>query len=293
MLVRKFKGIVTREDEDRIIAEYSRCICRQMLYLRDGVFKKPEWRHFEEELMISHTGHLMDPDRCIVTWHNGQKPQPNFQGTMNGLRASGRTYDAVGRPRFDREQFDEPKPSITETIWPPADLKMPRELKMFRYHLQIEDSQCWLCMGHNHKAKQCPFWFGFVIHHPDGRKLIGNTVVPKEIAEAYLPHALMMNVCLYYNMPLKMATELAQLVLSDEAPYDRIEELNDSLQRDKMAKYLKYEPGSYSQMPWDKLHQKYLDECKKGSCRTQSVQEVPTTSIWRQCPHQGSLQHGI
>jgi hypothetical protein len=114
-----------------------------------------------------------------------------------------------------------------------------------------------------------------VIHHPEGRKLLGKEQVPKEIAEAYLPHALMMNVRLYYNMPLKMAIEVAQLVLSEEAPYDHIEELNDCFQRDKMAEYLELEPGMYSQMSWDKLHQKYLDECKKDRVEPKEYKKFP------------------
>ena len=62
ILTRKHKGIITREDEDRLLAEYSRCILRQTLYLKGGIFSKPEWRHYEQELMVSHTEHLMDPE---------------------------------------------------------------------------------------------------------------------------------------------------------------------------------------------------------------------------------------
>jgi hypothetical protein len=81
--------------------------------------------------MSSHTGHSIDPDAYIVIWHTGHKPQPNFQGAMNGLEATRRTYNAKSRVRYNPEELTGgPKPSINETIWPPADLKISRELKV-------------------------------------------------------------------------------------------------------------------------------------------------------------------
>jgi hypothetical protein len=68
------KGKVTQEDETRIRDEWTECILRQLLMLRSGIFRDDKWHKWTNDLLISHTGHMLHPVSRIVVWvHHGPK----------------------------------------------------------------------------------------------------------------------------------------------------------------------------------------------------------------------------
>ena len=90
----------TQAQTDRIMGEWSLCVMRQPLVLRDrnSGFDLQRFRKYDG-LMISHSGHLMDPGTQAVVWRNPGKPQPTCEKILEGVRATGRTFNAAGRPR--------------------------------------------------------------------------------------------------------------------------------------------------------------------------------------------------
>ena len=68
---------------------------RQLLVLRDRN------SGLDHQRLRKYDGlsHLMDPGTQAVIWRNPGKPQPTCEKILEGVRATGRTFNAAGRPR--------------------------------------------------------------------------------------------------------------------------------------------------------------------------------------------------
>jgi hypothetical protein len=155
-------------DAKRILEEWNLCIMRQLLALRDhnSGMDLQRFRKYDG-LMISHSGHLLDPGTGAVIWREPGKPQPTCEKVLEGVRATGRTMDARGRPRPGRDTpaTDEPRVQLigrNATQWPPEHIRIPMEL--FKHQKDAWASECFFCLETGHRGKQCPFLTSVITH---------------------------------------------------------------------------------------------------------------------------------
>ena len=183
------------EDEERIEDESVECVLRQMLFLRLGFFRDAPWRRFEAGLMLTHSGHLMNPDTQVVIWGRPGRPKPSCPCELEGIRNTGRTHNALSRhapPEENQEEEGEEaqrRPRDRGCTWPPMSLRVPDVLYR-RQHL-VPRNQCYICEGIGHHGYRCPWLWCWFYVTPEGINMLARQglEVPDEAKEATKAHA--------------------------------------------------------------------------------------------------------
>ena len=231
------------EDEARIEHEWNLCILRMMLFMRIGCFRDPRWRTFEEGLMITHSGHLMDPDTYVVIWMEAGRLKPSCTCTIPGFRTAGFGHNALSRHRGEQATFDDEtqrRPRDRHCVWPPMSMRFPDEL--FERRGKVPQNHCYVCNEEGHHAHSCPYYWAWLYATPEGRNFMHRQgyEVPELSQKATKAHAKALLEVLNYHWPLVKAMSLARQVHTEENPDNFLEDLGDYVDKERMAIALGY-----------------------------------------------------
>ena len=183
---------------------------------------------------------------------NPGKPQPAINIIIGNTKATGRTHDAVARPRYHGEEDDEPRPSPPAALWPPSNLRMPREVFGMRNDPQLSDNQCFVCKGYGHFGRDCPYLTAYYASTNEGMSYVtrANAELTDEIRDSVSEYIVALWQVLQYHWPLTYAFELAREVLTEEHPDDWIDDLGDYKEKLELAHELGA-PVGWQLQPFD------------------------------------------
>jgi len=225
-----------------IVEEWHQCILRQLLFSFHGIFADSYWDNFRRNLMISHSGHLLDPETRFAIWHRGGSPQPSCAYVDADLAQFGTTHDAISRPRTRDADRDPDHVPRTVQHWLPRNLRIPPVILRHRNDSDLQKNQCYCCKVIGHTAENCPILLAVYLVTDAGQNAC-RTIrwhVPQEIAELPVVQLCCTTLALVlkFRYPLDEACVLVQDLNDGNVPSTYLDDQGDYIDRQTLLQAL-------------------------------------------------------
>ena len=148
--------------------EWGKCIIRQMLTTRHGIFRDRFWDTYRDTLPVSWDGRLVHPTGHYIINANPKASNPPCKVQLRGMEVHGITAKAApgrdtrhndpGWQGRDRSQW-----FGSELRWPLQTSPVPRLVQHNRLGHDKDGNKCLLCLVTGHSYRQCRWYWAWLI----------------------------------------------------------------------------------------------------------------------------------
>jgi hypothetical protein len=247
------------DNEVRIKEEWTECILRQLLLLKEGNFRNREWRRFDKHFVLSHGGHMLHPTHRVMIWGAKGSPKPSNPVELDGTRDTMKTFGANKRHYGNDDDDDAPREQTNKrdqgAAFPPQSLKVPPIFYM--YKKTVGENLCYVCEGYNHHGFRCECLMAYFHLVPEGQEFLAaqGLSIPTEMVYAIAMYIETFKV-IYEELkyPARLACILVRRWLTKDLPVTALRDFGEFADKAEMAKEAGY-PKFWEGLAWQRIYE--------------------------------------
>jgi hypothetical protein len=267
-----YKEPMTADDEDRVKEEWLQCIFRQLYVLRQGIFRAPEFRTYDDKLIISKSGHFLHPEGLWILWHRGGSPKPSCPMRIPEFERRGLGRAAAQRPRGHMADTpEEPRRRYRDPnqIWPPMRMRIPQALWVKRG--TVARNQCYVCEGLHHHGHMCKILWAWY-RCDEGEFILSRQGIelPEEIIRVTATIWQYIEPGVELNYPVDFICTTVRRILEEEEEKDFFRLRGDYLYNEELAEQLGW-PRDWERIGTQGLEAQLEEQRRRSVAESQGI----------------------